>query len=80
MVGFEIKKYLRDTLFPISMISMVCISFLFFLNSHLKGDFQRLVVDTLSFALVYAVVVYLGGLKREEREKIVHFVKSKLLG
>jgi hypothetical protein len=80
MVGFEIKKYLRDTLLPISMISMVCISFLLFLNTYLKGEVQRLLVDTISFILVYAVVVYWGGLKREERQKITHFVKSKFLG
>jgi hypothetical protein len=62
------------------MISMVCISFLLFLNTYLKGEVQRLLVDTISFILVYAVVVYWGGLKREERQKITHFVKSKFLG
>ena len=81
IIAFDIKDFFKKVLFPISLVSFILI-IVYFLFSHFKIFNDTLFLNLLEIFIILiisAIITYLLGLSRIEKQKIRVFIQKKNL-
>ncbi|MCQ2199388.1 MAG: hypothetical protein MJZ19_06660 [Paludibacteraceae bacterium] len=77
LIGFDILLYIKETIFPIIIVSLISIITVLIFNSYVNNDNLRLIFGTVLFLLEYAFSVFCFGMQKQERERILFFLLHK---
>lgn len=79
-VRFEIKKYIKETLFPVSKVSILYV--ILFVVSNLLFRSEKSILLNISHMIIILLlailVCFLVGLDNRERRMIYNFIRTKL--
>jgi len=81
IIAFDIKDFFKKVLFPISLVSFILI-IVYFLFSHFKIFNDTLFLNLLEIFIILiisAIITYLLGLSRIEKQKIRVFIQKNLI-
>ena len=78
-INLNIKEFIRSVLLPVSIILNISIILLILLRQFLApaSSFWELIYQTIIYASLVAVLVWLIGMSREEKTHVISLVKLK---
>lgn len=78
MVSMSITEYIKKTLLPVFIVTILSICIMLFADSYIKDGWAHLFYSGLLFCAIYLPLVLFVGLLKNERTTIIAFVKSKI--
>ena len=78
LIGLPIKKFVLESLFPITCVSIISIIPLFVVRKCVEDAFARLLIGFPIFLLFYVFLVLTIGLTKNERGKVLPFIRGKI--
>lgn len=78
LMTFKIFYYIKDVLFVVLLISTISIIFPYYFHIKIEESFLRLIIVGFVSVISNILFIYLLGLKKDERVRIIYYIKNKL--
>lgn len=77
-IGFPIKPFLKETIVPIVIISILSILMPYAVHTHMEYGFLRLLAVGLTSSISVIVAVAIVGMNQAERNRVSNIIRKKL--
>lgn len=75
---FNVYTYLRETVFPCAMTTLVAVAALLLLYYNPTVDIKSMIVNSVLSLIWVCLSIFILGLKQSERQKVFEIVKRKI--
>ena len=69
-IQYKIVNYLKDIIYPVSAISIIVITCIYFMSSIIENDILKLIITTFTALISSGMLIYYIGVNKSERNKI----------
>lgn len=77
LIGFSARLFLKEVMIPVSMVSAISVSLMFYFGDIMNDGWNKLLILSSLFLIIYIPIVFKLALSRSERNGIVLLLKSK---
>ena len=77
-VAFSYLKLAKDVYLPTIVITLISVAIPYLISTHMEEGWVRLIVLTISTEVVMMLLICFVGLKKNERERLLAVIKSRL--
>lgn len=69
-IQYKTANYFKDIIYPVSAISIIVITCMYFLSSIIENDILKLIITTFTALISSGILIYYIGVNKSERNKI----------
>ena len=76
-IGLPVRRYLREVILPVSLVTLIALPLPLIVNQYFS-DWSRFIITTLTTVLSTVSCVYFIGLRKSERDFVIHLILDKI--